>query len=100
VAKQLYMIVEHFKGNAVAIYARFRDRGRMAPDGLIYISSWVDEKLERCYQLMEAEAPALIEEWMMNWRDLADFEVHEVMSSREAAERIAPSLPPRSENAG
>jgi hypothetical protein len=52
----------------------------------------VDEKLERCYQVMEADDPRLLEEWMSHWSDLVDFEVHEVVTSREAAERIAPRL--------
>ena len=40
----LYMIVEHFKNDdPIPVYRRFRDRGRLAPDGLQYISSWVDE---------------------------------------------------------
>ncbi len=55
----LYMIVEHFKDkNAVPVYRRFRDQGRMAPEGLVYISSWVDHKLERCYQLRDAPGNA------------------------------------------
>ena len=35
------------------VYRRFRERRRMAPDGLGYVSSWVDDKLARCYQVME-----------------------------------------------
>ena len=51
--KTLYMVVEHFRNSdAVPVYRRFRDRGRMAPDGLVYVTSWVDERLERCYQVM------------------------------------------------
>ena len=89
----LYMVVEHFKNkDAAAVYRRFRDRGRMAPEGLSYISSWVDERLERCYQLMEAEEHGLLERWMANWNDLVDFEVYPVITSKEAAERIAPFL--------
>ena len=91
--KRLYMIVERFRnGDAVPVYRRFRDRGRMAPDGLAYVSSWVDESLARCYQLMETENRALLDEWMADWSDLVDFEVHPVMTSNEAAERIAPLL--------
>ncbi len=71
-ASTLYMVVEHFK-DAAAIYRRFRERGRMAPDGLTYVSSWVDEKLERCYQLMETQDRALLDQWMANWSDLTDF---------------------------
>jgi len=89
----LYMIVEHFKNNdAAAVYRRFRARGRMAPEGLTYVSSWVDAKLERCYQLMETNDPALLGAWMANWNDLVDFEVHPVMTSKEAAEKIALKL--------
>lgn len=67
-------------------------QGRMAPEGVAYISSWVDEKFERCYQVMETHDRRLLDEWMENWSDLVDFEVHVVVSSREAAEKIAPRL--------
>jgi hypothetical protein len=88
-----YMVVEHFKNrDAVAVYRRFRDRGRMAPEGLRYVSSWVDAKLERCYQLMETDDYRLLEQWMANWQDLVDFEVYPVITSQEAAERIGPRL--------
>ena len=61
--KTLYMVVEHFKNkDAVPVYRRFRDRGRMAPEGLVYVSSWVDDKRERCYQVMETHDPALLDE--------------------------------------
>jgi hypothetical protein len=92
-AETLYMVIEHFKGgDAVPVYRRFRDRGRLAPEGLSYVSSWVDAKLERCFQLMETENPALLDQWIANWSDIVDFEVHRVISSKEAAERIAPRL--------
>jgi hypothetical protein len=91
--KNLYMVVEHFKNkDAVSVYRRFRDRGRMAPEGLVYVSSWVDDKLERCYQLMETHHRKLLEEWMANWKDLVEFEVYPVITSIEAAEKIAPQL--------
>ena len=85
----LYMIVENFKNrDPVPVYRRFRDHGRLAPEGLVYISSWVDEKLERCFQLMEATERDLLEEWMTNWSDLVDFEVFPVISSADAAQRV------------
>ena len=91
--KTMYMVVEHFKNrDAVPVYRRFRDSGRMAPEGLVYVSSWVDDKLERCYQLMETHEPGLLDEWMEKWNDLVDFEVHPVVTSKEAAERMAPLL--------
>jgi hypothetical protein len=88
--KTLYMVVEHFKrGDAVAVYRRFRDRGRLAPPGLTCLSSWVDRKFERCYQLMETDDPQLLDDWIANWSDIVDFEVYPVITSAEAAERIA-----------
>jgi len=84
----LYMIVERYK-NAAAIYARFRERGRLAPDGLTYVNSWVDADLQRCFQLMDTADPALIDRWIANWADLVDFEVHAVITSAEAAARAA-----------
>jgi Protein of unknown function (DUF3303) len=89
----LYMVVEHFKNqDAVSVYRRFRDSGRLAPEGLVYVSSWVDDKLERCYQLMETHDRTLLAEWMGNWSDLIDFEVHQVVTSKEAGEKIGPRL--------
>jgi hypothetical protein len=89
----LYMVVENFKNNdAIAVYRRFRDLGRMAPEGLTYVSSWVDEKIERCFQLMETQDRKLLDQWMANWSDLVNFEVHAVVTSEEAAERMAPLL--------
>src|ERR1700730_9897639 len=74
--KTLYMVVEHFKNkDAVSVYRRFRDSGRMAPEGLCYLSSWVHDNLERCYQLMETHDRRLLDDWMANWSDLIDFEV-------------------------
>ncbi|HEY4378774.1 MAG TPA: DUF3303 family protein [Acidobacteriaceae bacterium] len=92
-AKKLYMVVEHFKNkDAVPIYRRFRERGRMMPDGLTYVSSWIDERLERCYQVMESTDPARLDEWIANWNDIVDFEVYPVLTSKDAAEKIAPLL--------
>lgn len=89
----LYMVVENFKNkDAVPVYRRFRDRGRLAPEGLTYVSSWVDEKLERCYQVMETDDRRLLEQWMANWRDIVDFEVYPVMTSKEAVEKISRRL--------
>lgn len=88
-----YMIVERFRdGDPVPVYRRFRDSGRLAPEGLHYVSSWVDDKLERCFQVMETDDPRLLQEWMANWEDLVEFEVYPVLSSKEAAEKVAPRL--------
>ena len=85
-----YMIVEHFRnGEAAPIYRRFKERGRLAPDGLTYISSWVTEKMSMCFQVMETSDPKLLDEWIRNWDDLVEFEVHPVITSQEAAQRAA-----------
>jgi len=89
----LYMIIENFKNrDPVPVYRRFRDHGRLAPEGLLYVSSWVDDKLERCFQLMEVTERELLDEWMANWSDLVDFEVFPVISSADAAQRVEPRL--------
>ena len=89
----LYMIIEHFKNrDPLPVYRRFRDRGRLAPESLQYVSSWVDEKLERCFQLMETENPTAIEEWLANWNDLVEFEVYQVITSTEAVEKVSSRL--------
>ena len=88
-----YMIVEHFRNkDPLPVYRRFRDLGRMAPEGLEYVSSWVDEKLERCFQLMETDDPTRLDEWLANWSDIVDFEIYPVISSKEASERVSPQL--------
>lgn len=90
---RLFMVVEHYRdGDAIPVYRRFRDRGRLAPDGLDYVASWVDDELQICFQLMETADRALLDQWIANWSDLVDFEIVPVITSAEAAERIGPRL--------
>ena len=85
----LYMIIEKFHGGKVElIYERFEQRGRMMPDGLHYVNSWIDERLTVCYQVMETDTIEKLYEWIANWHDLADFEVIPVITSPEAKERV------------
>jgi hypothetical protein len=89
----LYMVIERFKdGDPVPVYWKVREQGRLMPDGLTYVVSWVEPTLDRCCQVMETADPALLEQWMANWKDLVDFEVREVITSAEAAARVAPRL--------
>ena len=89
----LYMIVEHFRNDdPVPIYRRFRDRGRLAPDGLQYVSSWVDEELARCFQLMETSERRLLDEWIAHWNDIVNFEVYPVITSKQAVDALASRL--------
>ena len=89
----LYLIIERFKnGDPVPVYRRFDERGRMAPDGLAYVASWVTLDVSTCYQVMECDDARLLEQWMARWRDIVDFDVIPVMTSAEAVERLAPAL--------
>lgn len=94
----LYMIVETFRNkDPRPIYARFAEKGRMAPDGLTYISSWIDDKMETCFQVMETDDRALIDEWIAKWDDIVSFEVLPVFTSAETVQRVA-DLPPLRED--
>jgi hypothetical protein len=84
----LYMVVERFLRGPGPVYDRAAERGRLLPDGLEYVDSWVDERLDRCFQLMETDDPSVLEEWMASWRDLAEFEVVPVITSAAAAARV------------
>jgi hypothetical protein len=83
-----YMVIETFTRGPRPVYERARDRGRMLPEGLRYVESWVEEGLGRCFQLMETDDPALFEAWTAQWDDLAGFEIVPVLASGEAATRV------------
>jgi hypothetical protein len=80
-----YMVIETFTHGSLPVYERARDRGRMLPEGLRYVESWVEEGLGRCFQLMETDDPALFDVWTAAWADLADFEIVPVVASADAA---------------
>ena len=85
----LFMIIERYRGgDARPVYQRFREHGRMAPEGLWYVGSWVTADLSQCFQVMESEDRALLDEWMSRWADLVDFEVIPVVTSSEAAAAV------------
>jgi hypothetical protein len=89
----LYMIVEEFRnGDPLPVYRRFNDQGRLAPDGLRYVASWVTKDLHRCFQVMECDDRRLLDQWISRWEDLVDFEVVAVMSSVDAAAALDPKL--------
>ncbi|MDQ6888047.1 MAG: DUF3303 domain-containing protein [Gemmatimonadota bacterium] len=88
----LFMIVENFRGGLPGpVYARFRERGRQAPAGLRYIDSWVSATGDRCFQVMECEDRALLDEWMAAWDDLVAFEVIPIITSAQAATTFTPA---------
>jgi hypothetical protein len=83
----LFMVIERFRDDdaAVAVFHRFRKKGRMLPDGLNYVDSWVEVNHSRCFQLMECDDVRLFEEWTARWSDLVDFEIVTVHTSKDAA---------------
>ena len=89
----LYMVIEHFRNqDAVPVYRRFREQGRMMPEGLKYIDSWTEANFNRCFQLMECDDRRALEQWVARWEDLIDFEIVPVVLSKEAVAAITPKL--------
>ena len=89
----IFMVIERFRdGDAVPVYRRFRENGRMAPDGLRYISSWVTTDLKQCFQIMECEDRRLLDAWVSRWDDLVEFEIVPVITSSDAQAAVAPRL--------
>ena len=84
-----YMIIEKFHpGKVKDMYRRFTEKGRMMPEGVSYINSWINESITVCYQLMESESLEKLQQWIDQWKDLVDFEVVPVISSAEAKEKV------------
>ena len=85
----LYMIIERFhEGKIRSVYERFDKKGRMMPDGVNYINSWITEDLNTCYQVMESISEEKLKEWISNWDDLCDFEIIPVITSTEAKIKV------------
>jgi hypothetical protein len=83
------MIIERFHpGKVKALYKRFEEKGRMIPEGVSYINSWIDEKITTCYQVMETDSAEKLNEWISHWNDLVDFEIIPVISSARAKEKV------------
>jgi Domain of unknown function (DUF3303) len=87
------MVIERFRGgDPVPVYRRVREQGRLMPEGLEYRGSWVTQDLQRCFQIMECEDPGLLDQWISHWNDITEFEVIPIVTSAEAAERMASRL--------
>jgi hypothetical protein len=87
-----YMIIERFHdGKVKDIYKRFEEKGRMLPEGVTYINSWINQSVSICYQVMESDLPGKIDQWISYWNDLADFEVIPVINSSEAKAKASAS---------
>lgn len=86
----LYMVIEKYKDkDKEAVYKRFREKGRMMPEGVSYVNSWVSEDGNTCYQINEAQNEELLYEWSSNWNDVTDFEFIPVISSQEMSDKMA-----------
>jgi hypothetical protein len=84
----LFMVIERFKNrDAKAIYTRLRDQGRMMPDGLEYVGSWIESSFDRCFQVMQCDDERLLRQWADRWADLMDFEFVPVLTSQQARAR-------------
>jgi hypothetical protein len=97
----LFMVIEHFRDcDMVPVYERLRDQGRMLPEGLKYIDSWVEPNFRRCFQLMACDDPRLLQEWVLQWRGAGvTFEFFPVVPGAQTREVVAPHLaPPRPDN--
>ena len=89
----LFMVIERFRDrDAKAVYRRFRDQGRMMPDGLTYVGSWIEANFDRCFQLMECDDARLLQEWLLNWNDLMACEIVPVVPSKETRELVESRL--------
>lgn len=84
-----YLVIEKYQsGKTEAIYQRFAAKGRMLPQGVQYIDSWVEENLQKCYQIMESDHLESLQEWVDKWNDLVDFEIIPVLSTKEVQQKI------------
>jgi len=89
----LFMVIERFRNrDAKAVYRRFREQGRGAPEGLAYVGSWIETNFDRCFQIMECDDARLLQQWVAFWSDLIEFEILPVVSSAETRETIEPLL--------
>jgi Protein of unknown function (DUF3303) len=87
-----FMVIEQFRHGPEPVYRRVREGGRLLPEGVRFVTSWVDESLSRCWQLMDADSAEALQPWLDAWADLVDFEVVPVLTSAEAADRALPEV--------
>jgi hypothetical protein len=91
----LFMVIERFKNrDAQAVYRRFQEKGRMMPEGLSYVGSWIEANFDRCFQLMECDDASLFQQWVVQWQDLIEFEIVPVVPSKETAEVMTDATVP------
>lgn len=85
------MVIERPRnGDFKLVGERFRERGRLMPDGVVYHASWIDARNARCFQVMEAPDRESLARWTAAWADLVDFEVVRVQTSVEYWATVQP----------
>lgn len=88
-----FMVIENFRNqDAKSVYRRYREKGRLMPDGLGFVASWVAADLSRVFQLMECEDVTLLQRWVAEWSDLVQFEIVPVVPGKDTAEALAGQL--------
>jgi len=89
----LFMVIEKFKNrDAKAVYKRFLADGRMTSERISYKSSWVEANFNRCFQLIECSDAGSLQDWVLHWQDLVEFEFVPVVESADTVEIIKPLL--------
>ena len=89
----LFMVIEKYRdGDPKPVYRRFKEKGRLAPPGARYVSSWVATDFERSFQVMDCDDRGILDKWMANWSDIVEFEVIPIITSEKASAAIAPHL--------
>lgn len=90
----LFMVIERFQNDdMLPAYQRIREAGRMLPDGLKYVGSWIEPSFARCFQLMECDDARLLQQWVLMWRGCGvSFEIVPVVPSKETSDVVAAHL--------
>jgi Protein of unknown function (DUF3303) len=87
----LFMVIEHFRDHdAKAVYARFRERGRLMSDEIGFVGSWVAADLGRCFQVLECDDVTLLQHWAAEWSDLIELEIVPVAQGKDTTAALAP----------
>lgn len=89
----LFMVIENFRGqDAKSVYRRFQERGRLMPEGVTFVESWVSADLSRCFQIMESQDVTLLQRWVAEWSDLVEFEIIPICAGRDTAAALSEGL--------
>ncbi len=89
----LFMVIETFRNqDAKAVYRKFKEKGRMMPEGLGFVSSYVTADLSRCFQVMECDDVTLLQKWCSQWSDVVSFEIVPVVAGKDAAAGLSELL--------